>query len=210
MGCCNAVSPQGSKLGSDDSSKSPQKDRSPKDIFFLILFVLMLGAMAYLCYYSTGVGDPYRYVNGSDSWGNVCGRNNSPIGGVRLSGKDHSQRGFAFHMGLSNIKTAMNPLSYLRSNQKPAVICVRECPNDLIDCTELLTQNDYDNIPQTLLDEHICTMPFDLILPHISLLNRCIPKQVVQVSVLCGIIFRRKLFCTLRIAQLFGSPTQIP
>jgi len=182
MGCCgeNAVSAEVGDLGTKEGPTTPQKDRSPKDILFLILFVIMLGVMAYLCYYSTGAGDPYRYVNGTDSWGNVCGRNNSPIRGVPLSGRDNSHRSFAFHMGLSDIRTAMNPLGYLKSNQKPAVICVRECPKELIDCKDLLRQNNY-NIAQPFLDQHACTMAYDLILPHTSLLNRCVPKQIVQV-----------------------------
>ena len=144
----------------------------------------MIGVMIYVAYYSIGEGDPYRYLNGSDSWGNVCGRNNSPIVGVPLSGKDHTHRTFEFHMGFCNILTALNPLGYLMSKNKPAKICVEECPKTLIDCRDLVNASDYA-IPQSYLDEHVCTMSYDLILPHTSLFNRCIPAQLLQVCLIC-------------------------
>ena len=170
-----------SQLADADTSTTPEKERTPKDVLFLLLFLIMMGGMGYLSYYSTGAGDPYRYVNGSDSWGNVCGRNNSIIPGVPQSGKDHRERIYEFHMALSDIRNALNPLSYLKSSNKSAVICVKECPTEMIDCKDLLSKNGY-NLSESVISNHVCTMPYDLILPHTDLINRCIPSQLIQVS----------------------------
>lgn len=42
----------------------------------------------YVAYLGVTKGDPYRLLYGVDSWGNVCGRNNTPIENVSLSGLD--------------------------------------------------------------------------------------------------------------------------
>ena len=192
MGCIpNDIFPSTVTKSKVTNLTAPEKELWPRDILFLIIFVLMLVGMGFLSKHSTGLGDPYRYINGSDSWGNVCGRKFNPnISGANLSGMDHSERRYEFHMGLSNIKTALNPISYLMSSKKPARICVSECPTTMMDCTKLLEQNGYHNLSDSAITRHICTMHFGLILPHTTLLNRCIPSQLIQVRKIFKISYR--------------------
>ena len=186
MGCCNEqTTSRISVLATESTPTTPQRANKVQDVFFLMLFVLTMGGMACLCYYSVKNGDPYRYLYGKDSWGNVCRRKeNQVIEGVSLSGMDHSDRKFEFHMGLANVRTALNPLSYIKSNEKPAVFCVKECPTKMIKCRDFLIENGYNlsTISDTLFNNHICTMLFQTILPHNTLFNRCVPSQLIQVE----------------------------
>lgn len=186
MGCCSEpeVRTEISQLATKDTPTTPEKERKPKDLLFLFLFILAMAGMGFLGYYSFNKGDPYRYLYGSDSWGNVCGRKENPvINGVSQSGMDHSERKFEFHLGLTDIKTALNPISYLQSSEKPAVLCVKSCPVELVDCEDFLAVNGYslNNLSKEYVEKHICTMMYGTILAHKNILNRCIPSRLIQV-----------------------------
>ena len=160
----------------------PQREKRIKDIPILILFVFALGSLFYLASFAVKHGNPFRYYEGYDSWGNICGAKNDPIPNVKFSGRDQTSRNFAFHMGLSDFNNWKNPFTYLRSKEKPAVICVSECPTNITTCRELLQKNGYNKFTDAFIDANICVAPTGVILEHKKLLNRCVPQKVVQVS----------------------------
>ncbi|XP_076816304.1 choline transporter-like protein 1 [Clavelina lepadiformis] len=166
----------------EDTPTTPVRAKKVRDVFFLLLFLAALGGMGYLARYSMDNGDPGRYIKGIDSWGNVCGRNNTKtIPGAEYSGMDHTNNTFEFHTALSDLKLALNPLTYLTMDSPPAVICVSECPTTMMTCKQLLTSNGY-NLNDTLVDRRVCTMPYGFILPHSSLINRCIPSLIAKIG----------------------------
>lgn len=163
-------------------SNVPEREDSIKDVPFLVIFGIFLYGFIYLSSYGFINGDPEIYMDGYDSWGNVCGKKLNPIiPGVPLSGRDQTNRTFVFHMGLSSLKTALAPFKYLRSNNKPAVICVEKCPESLTNCRDFLKNNGY-LLSESFIEQHVCVMEFGLILKHFEFFNRCIPKQLVRVS----------------------------
>ena len=163
-------------------SSSPNDKRFVRDYPYLVLFGAGLYGLITLSTYGFTYGDPQIYMKGYDSWGNVCGKEkNRILPGVSLSGKNQSNNTFVFHMGLSNLNTALDPFKYIRSSNKPAVICVKECPKNITDCRDLLKDSGY-LLPESFIKQHVCIMPFGLILSHFDFLKRCIPKQLLQVS----------------------------
>ncbi|CAK8692414.1 unnamed protein product [Clavelina lepadiformis] len=164
----------------ENTPTTPVREKKVRNVFFLLLFLAALGGMGYLARYSMDNGDPARYIKGIDSWGNVCGRNNTKtIPGAEYSGMDHTKNTFEFHTALSDVELAFDPLTYLTMDNPPAVICVSECPATVMTCKQLLTRNGY-NLNDTIVDRRVCTMPHDVILPHTPLINRCIPSQITK------------------------------
>ena len=152
----------------------PQRERKIKDIHFLILLAVVLSGLGYLAYYALKNGNPLSYYRVLDSWGNICGRENDPISKVTLSGRDQTLRKFRLQIGLTNRGS---------ENQSPA-ICVSECPTHLTksSCQTLLQQHGYDRFSNAFIDANICVIPSGVMWKYVSLVNDCLPKQVIEVS----------------------------
>lgn len=138
--------------------------------------------MGILANTSWGLGDVGRYLHGEDSWGNVCGRGkNREIDGVNQSGRNMSNNIYEFRMAFSDVRNALDPTNLLNGGGLAATICVSECPNALIECEQLLIYNGYD-LNSDVIKNEVCTMTYGVILPHIAVVNRCIPSRLVQVK----------------------------
>uniref|UniRef100_H2Z3L8 Choline transporter-like protein n=1 Tax=Ciona savignyi TaxID=51511 RepID=H2Z3L8_CIOSA len=178
MGCCGSKETMVQRLSQNDEPATPIRAKKPRDLIFLLLFIGMLGGMGYLAQQSINKGDPSRYLYGVDSWGNVCGRKkNVPIPAVTTSGMDRSKHIYEFNMAFSDIKTAADPTRLLTGANGPAVLCVKECPARFIKCEELLANNSYQ-LEGSVVTERVCTMPYGWILPHVPVINRCVPAQL--------------------------------
>ena len=178
---------KGSFLGSGSPIIS-ESERSKKDIFFFYVLVGILCFMLCLDYYCIANGNPKKYINGYDSWGNVCGeKENLPIPKVNLSGMDHENRIYAMRIGSFELNNQF-------TGQKSPYICVKKCPKMLMTCRELLKNNNYD-IPTEVVDSSVCVSKPDIILNHTSFLNRCFPTQLIKVlfSVIIKAIFLPKI-----------------
>ncbi|XP_076808647.1 choline transporter-like protein 1 [Clavelina lepadiformis] len=151
--------------------------RKTKDVLCLLLFVVSLCGMGFIAYYSFDKGDIARYTNGVDSWGNVCGRKKNPaVAGARYSGLDHSQRPNQFHFGYKE-DTASAPPFYFARSGGDVIICVKTC-SVAVTCRDLLSQNGYD-LNRTDIERVICDERKSF-LPHVTLINRCIPESMVE------------------------------
>ncbi|XP_077966779.1 choline transporter-like protein 1 [Styela clava] len=189
MGCC------GSKnapvvIRNDQGSTTPVRSRKCRDVFFLLFFIAALGGVGFVAYHSTRNGDPMRYINGVDSWGNVCGRKkNPPIiedgntnSSVQNSGKDRSNHFYELNLFLSDISLLLNPENILSEGNTPIVLCVSECPNDTVtDCPDLLADNGY-NVKRVVINRRACQMPGKKVFAHKAILNRCVPKQLAALG----------------------------
>ncbi|KAF3852079.1 hypothetical protein F7725_005434 [Dissostichus mawsoni] len=83
MGCCSST-----EIKRD---WKPLEERSCTDLPWLLIFILFCAGMACICGYPIATGAASRLVRGYDSYGNTCGKNNTKIEGVPLSGRDMTE-----------------------------------------------------------------------------------------------------------------------
>ncbi|KAI4590738.1 hypothetical protein MJG53_001787 [Ovis ammon polii x Ovis aries] len=90
-----------------------------------------LGAehLAFIMGYSVAAGATGRLLFGYDSFGNVCGKKNSPVEGAPLSGQDMTQKKHVFFMNSCNLEVKDVRLS-------STVLCVSSCPEEQLDTLE--------------------------------------------------------------------------
>ncbi|XP_074596270.1 choline transporter-like 1 [Brevipalpus obovatus] len=106
---------------SDDIILKSFRDRKPTDKPCLyVSFVFLIVSFA-VCLYSFHNGQPQRYANGFDSYGNTCGIKNryQDQPGSSLSGQDHSNRTFLFWLHQTNFSNSPQ-------------LCIKACPDENI------------------------------------------------------------------------------
>uniref|UniRef100_A0A8D0TRB1 Choline transporter-like protein n=1 Tax=Sus scrofa TaxID=9823 RepID=A0A8D0TRB1_PIG len=74
----------------------PQIYRKCTDTAWLFLFFLFWTGLVFIMGYSVAAGATGRLLFGYDSFGNVCGRKNSPVEGAPLSGQDMTLKNKSF------------------------------------------------------------------------------------------------------------------
>uniref|UniRef100_A0A8L8Q886 Choline transporter-like protein n=1 Tax=Heligmosomoides polygyrus TaxID=6339 RepID=A0A8L8Q886_HELPZ len=127
-------------------------------------------------------GDPYRIVFGSDSFGNTCGRNNSPIwirsnkSGPReqfeFSGQDMTERRFMLPL---NVSQAFDTIW----------ACVHKCPEKTITSYEEVRSEAVEH-RNSLCVDHESAVSVTEQKHRVDILNRCIPEDLMS--------FGKKLF----------------
>ncbi|XP_077494482.1 choline transporter-like 1 [Amblyomma americanum] len=105
---------------SADSSSAPDqrprlKPRGCTDLPWLFLLVAFLGAAVFVASFALALGDPRRLVRGCDSFGNVCGARNAPLGSLSFSGLDARDKPYLFYFDLADPRSSLK-------------ICVSQCP----------------------------------------------------------------------------------
>uniref|UniRef100_H2Z5I5 Choline transporter-like protein n=1 Tax=Ciona savignyi TaxID=51511 RepID=H2Z5I5_CIOSA len=124
----------------------PEKSKRITDASFLIVLAICIAGMIYLAYFCFLNGRPLRYIYGSDSFGNVCGRDdNSRISGVELSGLDMSGNKLLLSLGLDS-----------ESGLKKSSLCVKSCPTGQMTCEQMLEANGYQLSADSLMRKRIC------------------------------------------------------
>ncbi|XP_059504033.1 choline transporter-like protein 3 isoform X2 [Stegostoma tigrinum] len=109
----------------------PQIYRRCTDLLWLIIFCLFWGGMMFIAGYSVTVGSAERLIFGYDSFGNICGKKNSPIKGASLSGQDMTSRKHVFFLNTCNLD-----IKNLKINSLS--ICVSGCPQEQLNGLEEL------------------------------------------------------------------------
>ncbi|KAM9005218.1 choline transporter-like protein 3 isoform X1 [Sarcophilus harrisii] len=107
----------------------PQIYRKCTDPAWLILFFLFWAGLAFIMGYSVIAGAAERLVFGYDSYGNVCGKKNSPVEGAPLSGQDMTKRKHVFFMNSCNLETKDLKINSI-------ALCVSSCPEEQLDTLE--------------------------------------------------------------------------
>lgn len=108
--------------GDDDDVKKENELKGPvddsnrklRDVIFLILFALFWVGFIVIAGIAFGEGDPRRIIYGTDSWGNLCGRDNDKEIESKMSGLDTRGYGFLYYT---------NP-----TDDSAFKLCVKECP----------------------------------------------------------------------------------
>uniref|UniRef100_A0A452SDP6 Choline transporter-like protein n=1 Tax=Ursus americanus TaxID=9643 RepID=A0A452SDP6_URSAM len=109
----------------------PQLYRKCTDTTWLLLFFLFWTGLMFIAGYSVAAGATGRLLFGYDSFGNVCGKKNSPVEGAPLSGQDMTLKKHVFFMNSCNLEVKDVRLS-------SAVLCVSSCPEEQLDTLEEL------------------------------------------------------------------------
>ncbi|MBZ3884328.1 Choline transporter-like protein 3 [Sciurus carolinensis] len=79
--------------------------------------------------YSAVAGAAERLLLGSDSFGNVCGKRNSPVEGASLSGQDMTLKKHVFFMNSCNLDIKDRKLG-------STALCVSSCPEEQLNTLE--------------------------------------------------------------------------
>ncbi|XP_062578584.1 choline transporter-like protein 1 isoform X1 [Saccostrea cucullata] len=194
MVCCCRPKTRTTKvkpLNAEEDEELPELDDGPivdrqcRDVIFLIIFVLYIGGMGYVAYRGISQGDPYRLIYGVDSWGNICDKENAPIPGVSLSGRNMVGKMRTLHLDPNYYMTLLTTHFVPSiSNDPDIVICLSFCPNETLgsasDADAYMTRTNislcrYDTASY-VSDNDVCLTPVS---PHTSVFYRCIPDNVV-------------------------------
>ncbi|XP_058295832.1 choline transporter-like protein 3 isoform X5 [Hylobates moloch] len=110
----------------------PQIYRKCTDTAWLFLFFLFWTGLVFIMGYSVVAGAAGRLLFGYDSFGNVCGKKNSPVEGAPLSGQDMTLKKHVFFMNSCNLEVkgsflcvySLNSFNYTHS-PKADSLCPR-------------------------------------------------------------------------------------
>ncbi|KAH0500827.1 Choline transporter-like protein 3, partial [Microtus ochrogaster] len=107
----------------------PQIYRKCTDTAWLVLFFLFWTGLVFIMGYSVVAGAAGRLLFGYDSFGNVCGKRNSPVEGAPLSGQDMTLKKHVFFMNACDLEVKDQWLG-------PTALCVSSCPEKQLDTLE--------------------------------------------------------------------------
>ncbi|XP_018429336.1 PREDICTED: choline transporter-like protein 3, partial [Nanorana parkeri] len=161
----------------------PSLYRKCTDIPWLVLFFLFWSGLMFISGYALMAGAAERLVFGYDSYGNVCGRRNTPIPNAPFSGKDMTNRKHVFFLNSCN-------LQFKNFKINSTSLCVRSCPQEQLTtlqdlqhfaknngshlCVYKMNYTEYTNHP--MVSEWCPVLPVS---PSKSfpLFNRCVPQN---------------------------------
>ncbi|XP_047373626.1 choline transporter-like protein 3 isoform X2 [Sciurus carolinensis] len=107
----------------------PQIYRKCTDTAWLFLFFFFWTGLMFIMGYSAVAGAAERLLLGSDSFGNVCGKRNSPVEGASLSGQDMTLKKHVFFMNSCNLDIKDRKLG-------STALCVSSCPEEQLNTLE--------------------------------------------------------------------------
>ncbi|NXL55922.1 CTL3 protein, partial [Chordeiles acutipennis] len=169
--------------------------------------------------YAMMVGAAARLVLGYDSFGNICGRKNTPVKGAPLSGQDMTNKKFVFFLNPCSLDTQSLKISSLS-------LCVSSCPqeqlNSLEDLQSFARNNGswlciYNlNISSYTLNPKAAELCPTLPVPpskSFPLFNRCVPQNPEcyskYASVLINMVNEMDVFHRILSGILAGRDTVI-
>ncbi|XP_039084380.1 choline transporter-like protein 3 isoform X3 [Hyaena hyaena] len=129
MQCPGAQDPVSAERTPRKREWRPQIYRKCTDTTWLFLFFLFWTGLLFILGYSVVAGATGRLLFGYDSFGNVCGKKNSPVEGAPLSGQDMTLKKHVFFMNSCNLEVKDVRLS-------STILCVSHCPEEQLDTLE--------------------------------------------------------------------------
>uniref|UniRef100_A0A8B9P4A4 Choline transporter-like protein n=1 Tax=Apteryx owenii TaxID=8824 RepID=A0A8B9P4A4_APTOW len=103
--------------------------RKCTDILWLFLFFIFWAGLMFITGYAVMAGAAERLVLGYDSFGNICGRKNSPVKGAPLSGQDMTNKKYVFFLNSCNLEMQSLEISSVS-------LCVSSCPQEQLSSLE--------------------------------------------------------------------------
>ncbi|XP_010172561.2 choline transporter-like protein 3, partial [Antrostomus carolinensis] len=193
--------------------------RKCTDTLWLSLFFLFWTCLMFITGYAVMAGAAARLVLGYDSFGNICGRKNTPVKGAPLSGQDMTNKKFVFFLNPCSLETQSLKISSLS-------LCVSSCPQEQLDSLEDLqsfARNNgswlciYNlNISSYTLNPKAAELCPTLPVPpskSFPLFNRCVPQNPEcyskYASVLINMVNEMDVFHRILSGILAGRDTVI-
>ncbi|XP_061489722.1 choline transporter-like protein 3 isoform X2 [Rhineura floridana] len=153
------------------------------DPIWLMIFFLFWSGLMFITGYAIMAGAAERLVFGYDSYGNICGRKNTPVVGAPLSGQDMRNKKYVFFLNSCNLE-----IKNLKINS--LALCVSSCPQEQLTSLEeiqLFAKNNGSCLCVYNLNVTSCThrlktaelCPALPVPPSVSfpLFNRCVPRN---------------------------------
>ncbi|XP_022408999.1 choline transporter-like protein 3 isoform X3 [Delphinapterus leucas] len=172
----------------------PQIYRKCTDKAWLFLFFLFWAGLVFIMGYSVTAGATGRLLFGYDSFGNVCGKKNSPVEGAPLSGQDMTLKKHVFFMNSCNLEVKDVRFS-------STILCVSSCPEEQLNTLEevqlfanttgsflcVYSLNSFNYIQNPNADSLCPRLPVP---PSKSfpLFNRCIPQTPECYSLFASVL----------------------
>ncbi|KAM9280681.1 choline transporter-like protein 3 [Cariama cristata] len=103
--------------------------RKCTDTLWLLLFFLFWAGLMFITGYAVMAGAAERLVLGYDSFGNICGKKNTPVKGAPLSGQDMTNKKYVFFLNSCNLEMQSLKISSLS-------LCVSSCPQEQLNSLE--------------------------------------------------------------------------
>ncbi|XP_038000541.1 choline transporter-like protein 3 isoform X3 [Motacilla alba alba] len=103
--------------------------RKCTDTLWLLLFCLFWAGLMFISGYAVVAGAAERLVLGYDSFGNICGRKNTPVEGANLSGLDMTNKKYVFFLNSCSLETESLKINSLS-------LCVSSCPQQQLNSFE--------------------------------------------------------------------------
>ncbi|NWW64313.1 CTL3 protein, partial [Ifrita kowaldi] len=103
--------------------------RKCTDTLWLLLFCLFWAGLMFISGYAVVAGAAERLVLGYDSFGNICGRKNTPVEGANLSGLDMTNKKYVFFLNSCSLEIQSLKTSSLS-------LCVSSCPQEQLNSLE--------------------------------------------------------------------------
>ncbi|XP_036198323.1 choline transporter-like protein 3 isoform X2 [Myotis myotis] len=129
MRCLGAQSPVSAERTPRRREWRPQIYRKCTDKAWLLLFFLFWAGLMFITGSAVAAGATGRLLFGHDSFGNVCGRKNSPVEGAPLSGQDMTLKKHVFFMDSCHLDVKDGQLG-------STALCVASCPEEQLDTLE--------------------------------------------------------------------------
>ncbi|XP_073090422.1 choline transporter-like protein 3 isoform X9 [Manis javanica] len=129
MQCFGAEYPVSGERTARQREWRPQIYRKCTDPTWLFVYFLFWTGWVFIMGYSVAAGAAGRLLFGYDSFGNVCGKKNSPVEGAPLSGQDMTLKKHVFFMNSCNPDVKDVRLS-------STVLCISSCPEEQLDTLE--------------------------------------------------------------------------
>ncbi|XP_038167250.1 choline transporter-like protein 3 isoform X1 [Arvicola amphibius] len=172
----------------------PQIYRKCTDTAWLVLFFLFWTGLVFIMGYSVVAGAAGRLLFGYDSFGNVCGKRNSPVEGAPLSGQDMTLKKHVFFMNACDLEVKDQWLG-------PTALCVSSCPEKQLDTLEevqhfadingsflcVYSLNSFNYTQSPSADTLCPRLPVPPSKPF-PLFNRCIPQTPECYSLFASVL----------------------
>ncbi|NXS39528.1 CTL3 protein, partial [Balaeniceps rex] len=193
--------------------------RKCTDALWLLLFFLFWAGLMFITGYAVMAGAAERLVLGYDSFGNICGRKNTPVEGAPLSGQDMTNKKYVFFLNSCSLEMQSLKISSVS-------LCVSSCPqeqlNSLEDLQSFARNNGsclcvYNlNVSSYTLDPKAAELCPTLPVPpskSFPLFNRCVPQNPEcyskYASVLISMVNEMDVFHRILSGILAGRDTVI-
>ncbi|NXU63197.1 CTL3 protein, partial [Horornis vulcanius] len=193
--------------------------RQCTDTLWLLLFCLFWAGLMFISGYGVVAGAAERLVLGYDSFGNICGRKNTPVEGANLSGLDMTNKKYVFFLNSCSLEIQSLKISSLS-------LCVSSCPQQQLNSLEDLQSFARNNgsflcvynlnvSSYTLNPKAVQLCPTLPVPPSKSfpLFNRCVPQNPEcyskYASVLISMVNEMDVFQRILSGILAGRDTVI-